>query len=340
MKKLIALLLLITLAFSAVSCAKQPENGDETDSTPIRIGYMQGPTGMGMAKLIHDNGGISGNEKYKFEKFGDVKEATAALLSGKIDMACLPTNNAAAIYNTQNEAVKVLAINCLNSLYIMTKTGTEIDVLEDLSGKTIYTIANGTPKAILEYVIDELDLNIHIETSATINGQEKTLTQPSDLASAMIAGTVDVALVPEPVATAAPLKIASQEKDFTYTVAFDMTDIWEQIAEYPVAMGCIVANRSFVEEHKTVTDSFLDEYKSSIEFMSKQENADTAAAYIVEATVLDAAPAAKKSLANLGDAISYIDGIEMKATLGDFYNAIDVSLIGGRLPDDDFYYEK
>ena len=62
---------------------------------------MQGPTGMGMAKLIHDNGGVSGNEKYTFTKFEDVQAATAAILSGAIDFACLPTNNASIIYNTK-----------------------------------------------------------------------------------------------------------------------------------------------------------------------------------------------------------------------------------------------
>ena len=60
MKKVISLLLLITLILSLlVSC-----DGEEPkDETVMRIGYMQGPTGMGMAKLIHDNGGVSGNEK-------------------------------------------------------------------------------------------------------------------------------------------------------------------------------------------------------------------------------------------------------------------------------------
>ena len=51
-------------------------------------------------------------------------------------------------------------------------------------------------------------------------------------------------------------------------------------------------------------------------------------------------PAAKKSLTNLGSAISYIDGEEMKTILTDFYNAIGAKLIGGKLPDDEFYYGK
>lgn len=337
MKKVISLLLLITLILSLlVSC-----DGEEPkDETVMRIGYMQGPTGMGMAKLIHDNGGVSGNEKYTFTKFEDVQAATAAILSGAIDFACLPTNNASIIYNTKDAAVKVLAINCLNSLFVLTKSGTEVSSLEDLDGKVIYTISNGTPKVILEYLLNAAGINAEVKTEALINGETKQLAQPSDLASAIIAGAVDIALVPEPVATAAPLQVVSQKKDYTYTTAFSLDDAWAKTSSTPVAMGCIVARADFIENHKGLVDSFLDEYKASIEFIANKENIDTAAEYIVEASVLGAIPAAKKSLLNLGSSIAYIDGEDMKRTLAVFYNSITPSLIGGKLPDDGFYYEK
>ena len=78
----------------------------------------------------------------------------------------------------------------------------------------------------------------------------------------------------------------------------------------------------------------------SIEYISTPGNLETAAQYIVDAGVLDAVPAAKKSLVNLGSAIAYRDGEDMKTTLVDFYNAIGSNLIGGKLPDDEFYYGK
>ena len=49
---------------------------------------------------------------------------------------------------------------------------------------------------------------------------------------------------------------------------------------------------------------------------------------------------AKKSIKNLGGAIAYSDGAKMKQTLVSFYNAIGLNLVGGKLPEDDFYYEK
>ena len=340
MKKLISLLLILTLGIaSLVSCSLGNEN-DDGDDTVIRVGFMEGPTGMGMAKLIHDNGGLEGNAKYQFTKFKDVKDATAALMAGSVDVACLPTNNAATIYNTKDGAAQVLALNCLNSLFVMTKTGTQLTSIEELEGQTIYTISNGTPKAILEYALSQKGINATISTKVMINGNEKDLVQPSDLASALINGAVDIALVPEPVATAAPLQIKSQNKDYTYNVVIDLASVWSDISDTPVAMGCIVGRTDFVSENKDAVNAFLDEYKASIEYVGNKDNLDTSATLIVEATVLGAVPAAKKSLTNLLNAISYKDGSEMKSILNAFLGTLNTNLIGGKLPDDNFYYQK
>ena len=340
MKKRIALLLSLSLLLiSFASCDNyrliKKETTTTTTTEPIKVAYMNGPTGMGIAQLIHDNGGTEGNEKYKFVKYDDAALATADLAAGKIDLACLPTNTAATLYNKTSK-VSALAINCLNSLYIMTKTGVEINNLADLEGKTIYTIQNGTPASILKHLLSESGINATVETSL----KDKTIAAPTDLAPLLVTGQIDIALVPEPVATAVPLKIASQGKDYTYNVAISITDAWSEISSSPVAMGCVVANNTFIENNKDRLNDFLAEYKASINFIADSANRDIAAQYIVDAGVLDAVPAAKKSLANLGSAISYIDGAEMKAVLNDFYTAIGVNLIGGKLPDEKFYYEK
>lgn len=338
MKKIIALTLLLallTLSFASCNLFKT----EESEDTPIKIAYMNGPTGMGIAKLVHDNGGVNGNQKYEFTKYEDAALATADLVAGKIDIACLPTNTAASLYN-KTQKVTTLAINCLNSLFIMTKTGVEINTLSDLEGKTIYTIQNGTPAAILNHLLEESSVNATVKTTIGEGSDAKTIAAPTDLAPLLIAGKIDIALVPEPVATAAPLKIASQNKDYTYTVAIDLTDAWSEISTSPVTMGCVVANSNFAANNKEKINSFLAEYEASINFISDSNNLETSAGYVVDAGVLDAVPAAKKSLTNLGGAIAYIDGAEMKEVLVNFYTAIGLNLVGGKLPDDEFYYEK
>jgi NitT/TauT family transport system substrate-binding protein len=105
-------------------------------------------------------------------------------------------------------------------------------------------------------------------------------------------------------------------------------------------MGCVVSTSGVISNNKAKIDAFLNDYKASIDYISTTENADSAADYIVEAGIMQAKGAAKTALLNLGDAICYLDGEDMKSTLTSFYEVIGTALIGGRLPDDEFYYEK
>ena len=148
MKKIIILTVALVFALlMLVSC------GEDTSTTQLKVGYMNGPTGLGMAELIMTNGGTDGNAAYSFTKFEDTTAAAAALQSGTLDVVCLPTNEAAKIYN-QNDVdvdVQVLAINCLNSLYVVANSDINLTSFADLDGKTVYTCKNGTPKIILDY---------------------------------------------------------------------------------------------------------------------------------------------------------------------------------------------
>ena len=328
MKKLIALLLTLILALGVfASCAQ--------DNTQLKIGFMNGPTGLGMAKLINDNGGLTGNEKYSFEKFANTNDATAALISGKLDMVCLPTADAAKIYNNEDTAIdiQILALNCLNSLYVVAKNEINITSFADLEGKTVLTCKNGTPKIILDALIKEYGLNITVVDYFT-SGSPVTVLTPQDIPPVIKTGKADIVIAPEPIVTNALMMNTG------YSVKLDLGDVWDAKFDTPVAMGCIVARKDFVDAHKSLVKNFLNEYEDSIEFMSNSENLDIAAGYAVDATIMAAAPAAKKAISNLGDAISYLDGKDMKNALVKTYEVFGNAVIGGKLPEDDFYYGK
>ena len=335
MKKILATLLIIALALLSLSACygnKPPVNngGDDVsaDTTKVRIGYMSGPTGMGMAKLIHDNGGISGNTKYSFTAYTDTALAKADLTKGDIDVICLPTNEALAYYNTVDNNTRILAVNCLNSLYLISDGNHSATSLADLEGETIYTCMNGTPRVILNYIINSLGLDINV--SYTINDTD--MKTPAEVSAQVIAGNLPYAVIPEPIITAA----TTQNKN--YSIDIDLADEWAKIPalkDTPVTMGCIVASQEFINAHPTVIERFLEEYKASVSFIGNIENLENASNFVAEAKIMAAAPAAKKAIANLGDAIAYIDGAEMKSALEAFYTAIGMTLPAG-----EFYYEK
>ena len=131
MKKLLAILLFLSLTLTLVACGGQKDPAPD-DDTVIRVGYFAGTTGIGMAGLLDDTSG-----KYEFKKYDGPTYITAALATGEVDIAALPTNAVPNFYKQSNGLVQMLAINTLGVLHICTNDST-IDDISDLGGKTIY----------------------------------------------------------------------------------------------------------------------------------------------------------------------------------------------------------
>ena len=307
MKKIIALVLTLTLLIcSLASCKKEKE---------INIGVMSGPTGMGMAKLMNDEGGEDG--KYGFEVYSDPSIGTADLTSGKLDMLCLPTNAAANLY-TKTKNVSVIAINTLGSLYLLSDNETPITSIKDLEGKTIHSsVATSTTKPIIDFILKENGVTAEIVIEKDHDALVEKITNK----------TVSIAVLPEPKVTATLMS----NKD--YAVRLNLSEEWSKVSDEPLTMGCIVVRNDFLNEHKDAVDTFLDEYENSVKYVGNKENLESAAQMIVDATVLPKLPVAKGALNNLYGSIVYIDGDEMKVALEAFYTAIGMSK-----PDSTFYY--
>jgi NitT/TauT family transport system substrate-binding protein len=294
---------------------------------------------MGMAKLISDNGGKDGNEKYAFTP-STADLVGPAVASGEFDIACMPTNTAATLYN-KSSSIEILAVNCLNSIYLITDKDTTINSFSDLEGKTIYTCKGGTPAPILNVLLDAYGINATV--SYEFNGQ--TIAKPENLTAVLTAkeGAPSIVVAPEPIITSASLALKKDtSNDNEYSVDIDLGAVWEEKFDTDITMGCIVANKNTLKNHKSAVDAFLAEYKESIEYIGNNDNLDESAQLIVDAGIMAAAPAAKTALSNLnrGGYIAYLDGDDMKTALLKVYNAFGMVLIGGKLPDDDFYYEK
>jgi len=336
MKKNTSLLLLLTILVLSLSTLL---SCNPTDDYQLKIGYLNGPTGMGMAKLINDNGGKDGNDKYAFTPT-TAELVGPAVSSGVFDIACMPTNAAATIYNTSSN-IEILAINCLNSIYVVTDKNTTINSFADLEGKTIYTCKGGTPAPILNALLTAYGINATVSTE--FNGQ--VIAKPENLTPVLTAkeGAPAIVVAPEPIITASSLALkADKTNGNEYSVDIDLGAVWKDKFNTDITMGCIVANKNVIKNHKIAVNNFLSEYKASIEYIGNSENIGTSAKYVVAADIMAAEPAAKTALSNLnkGGYIAYLDGADMKEALEKVYEAFGMTLIGGKLPDDDFYYEK
>lgn len=319
---------------SATSIAPPPPASDtdipETAPAPdadLRVNVMalNGSTGFGMAKLMSESEKGGALLNYSFQVDPDVSNVTAALISGSADIAALPTNAAAALYNKTGGGVQLLALNTLGVLYLLVNGDTEnIRSVSDLAGKTVYVPAQN-PTFIFRYICQSNGLDdVVIDNSYA---------QPADLRTAIAAGEVDIAVLPEPMVT-----IALSANDALVN-ALDLTAEWNAVA--PVAdslvQGCVAVRTEFAAEHPAEVEAFLDEYAQSIAYLSS--GADDIGDMIEAAGIFSNGAVAQKAVP--GCNVCFISGADM---VGQMETFLDIMLslapdsIGGGLPGEDFYY--
>ena len=338
--RLLSIALVAILLFSMVSCnffnnEKDSEEAPKGEATPINVYTLNGTTGFGMAKLINDAKNGSTSQKYNFSVQTDASNVTAALLNGSADIAALPTNAAANIYNKSEGGVVVLAVNTLGCLYLLTNQNETITSFDDLRSKTVYAPAQN-PTFIFTYLCKQNGL----EVGKDITVDSTTYAQPAALKDAVAAGLVDIAVLPEPMVTIAINSAKSANNGTTITNAMDLTVEWNKVSpEGSLVQGCVVVRRAFLDVNPEAVESFLNEYKASIEYLSV--DLDSASQMIVENGIFTNAGVAKKALPNCN--VCFLDGAAMKSAMQTYLGilfGIAPASIGGKLPADNFYYAK
>ena len=323
MKKILAVLLVLCLSVMLFACGRT-----EGEDVTVRVVTLQGPTGMGMVQLMtSDEAGTSAND-YEFTLASSPEEAQAAIAN--VDIAALPVNLAAALYN-RGEDISFAAINTLGVLSIL-ENGNTIESIEDLRGKTIYATGQGsTPEYILNYLLEKN--GIDPETDITI----EYLTEHTELATRLASGDAAIGLLPEPNVTVA-LTSAAANGNTDLRIALDVTEEWAKLGEGELVQGCIVVSNEFKTEHPEQFEAFMEEYKASVNYVNT--DIEAAAADIAEVGIVPRADIAQNAIPNCN--ICCLDGEEgiayMEAMLTVLYEA-NPSSVGGKMPDDAFYGE-
>ena len=327
--KIISLLLVLVMALTLVACSNTnnaPEEVTLDTETPINVMVLNGTTGFGMAKLITESKNGNTALNYNFSVESDASNVTSALINGSTDIAALPTNAASVIYNKTQGEVLLLALNTLGVLYLVTDDTENIDSFADLKGKTIYAPAQN-PSFILSYLCKSNGLTVGEDVFI-----DNTYAQPADLRTAVAAGEVSIAVLPEPMLT-----IAKSSNDKLVT-ALDLTEEWDKVSESgSLVQGCVVVRKEFAEAHPNEISAFLTDYNASISYLT-EDGADVAG--VIEGSGVFAKGAvAAKALPNCN--LCFITGEAMKAPMSAFLNIMfetQPASIGGAVPADDFYY--
>ena len=297
----------------------------ENETDTINVSFLKGPTGMGGAYMWtkSDNGETRNN--YNITLDTDATTVGPKLMTGEYDIAAVPTNLAASLYQKSQGKIKVIAVNTLGVLYIVTKDGA-VKSVEDLKGRTILASGQGT---IAEYA-----LNYILESNNLVIGEDVAIefaTEHAESVTKALAGGYDAILLPEPFVS----QIST--KDSSFSAAINITEEWEKTGECTLTMGCVAVNADFYDNNKEAVKKFIDDYNESVKYVN--ENTEDAAT-LIEAHDIMPAAVAKKAIPNAN--IVCITGAEMKTALSSCYKVLfkqNAKIIGGQLPGDDFYID-
>ena len=348
MKKILSLLLAFSLALSLAACGGSASSAvssaavseaassaaaseeEETAASlsvtePLRIAGLKGPTTMGLVNLLSMEQAGTAAMDYDLQLYGAADEIVPLLIKGELDMAAIPANLAATLYQKTNGGIQAVAVNTLGVLYVV-EQGDTVHSMADLKGRTILSTGKGTtPEYVLRYLLTangldpDKDVDIQYYSEATEVTAQMATTQDA------------IAVLPQPYVTAAGLK------DDTLRVALDLTAEWDKVADTQLITGVTVVRKAYAEEHPDVVAAFLADYAQSVN--AANTDLDGTAALCEEQGVVAKAAIAKKALPNCN--IVCLTGEELKADVSGYLQVLydaDPAAVGGTLPGEDFYW--
>lgn len=323
-RKATAVTLVLLMAFAMLAgCGGGDSDVPETVSEIVTVAALNGPTGMGMVQLMDMT------DKYAVETYQSPTDVTAKLIKGEVDVAALPSNMAAVLYNkTEGQVVAVSPI-ALGVLHIL---GNNVDITEtsQLKGKTIVASGQGgTPEYVLQKVVEAAGLNLYGDV------QVEWLANHAEVNAKLLSQEGTIAMIPEPfVSTALAAGKEGVEE------VFDMNTLWEETTGQELPMGVLVATKAFVEERADDLKVMLNDLQGSVDFVNGSPA--EAAQLIVEKGFIGKAEIAEAAIPNChivlyaGDKAS--EGAEILKTFNETMFEMNSQAVGGSLPGDDLYY--
>lgn len=290
------------------------------ETTAVRVGALTGPTAMGMAQLLDET-------EYTPTIVGAADELMPRILQGEVDIAAVPANLAATLYQKTQGGVTVLAVNVLGVLYVGELGGETVQTVADLKGKTLLATGKGaTPEYFLRYILTQNGLDPDKDVAI----QWKS--EPSEVVALLNAKGKGLAMLPQPYVTAAANQLGEN-----FRIALSVSEEWEKLeSDSRCTTAVVMARTAFVQEHPEQVQAFLEALSQSVQWVNEQPQE---AAELCEQLGIIKAGVAKKAIP--GCNLVCITGDEMKQALSGCLEVIydqNPKAVGGKLPGNDFYY--
>ena len=318
-----ALLLSAVLVLSVLAGCTSPAPAapaPDSLSAPLNVGTLMGPTGMGMAGLFGRE-----DEGFQMNLYDAPDQCMAGLLNGDLDVAAIPSNVAAVLYNKTEGGIRLLGVNTGGVLYVLSNNADPVSSLADLKGKTVYASGMG---GVPEYAFKALMAK---EGLAEDDIELIWMNSHADVVSTLISQG-GYALVPEPQVT-----VAGTKAD-TVKVDLDINAMWKESFGYDLPMGVIACRAEIADNRADDLGYFLREYSKVLEGYNADKEA--AAETIANAGILPAAGVAKAAMprCNIMLETGTAHAKDILTPLYETLFSFNPQSVGGSIPGDDFYF--
>lgn len=326
--RLIIGLLLIILLLSG--CRAWGNAYDQAGSASFKVISIKGPSAVGFIKAMEPGVKplvrLGDTVQYTFEE--DEDDLYTRLLAGEFDIAVVPTEMAAKLYNN-GAGYQLAAVNTSGYLYLLAKDET-ITHIFDLKGKVVKIAGENTAAdVIVRYLLLQND----IDPSKDVN-LEYTASAEALVKDAMN-GKIDFLVLSEPWVSDLLLK------DIGFNIALDIQDEWKQVNDTakPLPLTCLIVKNAVISEQAEAWNLFLEDYSDSINWVNSHpdKTAELIENHAVGIPKELAEDVISRSNLEYLDALSSQTAVEKYLTL---FLEVSPEAIGGKLPNTDFYYEK
>ena len=317
MKKISTLILTIILVVNLTGCSL---------SKDVRVKTYNGLPAISICKLIKEEENIKSSYKTSYTIESNDKKLVESLNKKQVDIALVPTDMAAKVYN-KNSSYQICASIGQGSYYLVTSDPEVRGFNSTLINKEIAIAGeNSMTDTIVKAILKKNNID------ETLVKFKYTNTVP-ELVKTLTLGEIYTGIVPETSLTSllykhSGLKILASTND-AYENTFDISEGYPQFS--------VIVRKDFAKNNKEYVNKFLFKLKESIEFVNN--NPLQAGAYGEELKIPIKPQILSKAIKRCN--LKFIEIDKFKQNYEYFFDILynyNNEAVGGTVPDESIYH--
>lgn len=316
----LALMLGITAMLSGCGAGSSDQaEKPSTDGAPVYT-FLTPKSGPLFPALLIEDQKLQGLN-IKVETWDTFEELLARLQKNEAEFSAVPLNVGAKLAQ-KGLPIELIHVNTWGSMYLVS-TEPDVQSLADLAGKTVHVPFQSGPTDILtQYFLDQEGLTDKVDLNYT---------KPTNIAKLMLFGRVKHAVLPEPFLS----MIRSKSGDEIHVV-FDYEQEWQKAFGSSLPQAGIVVNTDWGKQHPEEIAKFNKAYEEAVQLI--HETPELAAKLGADKLDLKEEPL-KNALGNME--LKVVSAQEARPAVEQYLDLLLQFLpdsVGGKLPDEEFYY--